>query len=145
MLKKILLLLLLVIIGFCTLFWMNKEQWLADFNQQRQQQSAIFKQKGIDFAKTANQQQCMEQSFKQLGSCFEFDCTLDQGVFVKACIETAAPSANFCDAVPKTADKLTQDDKDWLKDSCWDKDVNGEGCRFMYKQQIQFCTAQFNP
>lgn len=145
MIKKILLLITVAIAILATLFWFNREQWLADFNAQRQKQSALMTLQGLEFAKTANQQQCMDQGFKQLSGCFAFECTLDQGTFLKTCLNNASASENFCDAVPKTVENLTQDDKDWLKDSCWDKDVNGEGCRFLFKQQIQYCTVNSQP
>ncbi len=145
MIKKLLLLSTIGVLILAVLFWFNRDQWLADFNKERQQQSALFTQKGLEFSKNASQAQCMEQSFKQLSGCFGFECTLDQGVFVRTCLNNASASENFCDAVPKTVDNLTQDDKDWLKDSCWDKDVSGEGCRFLYKQKIQYCTANSQP
>ena len=145
MIKKILLLITVAVAILATVFWFNRDQWLADFNEERQQQKALFTQQGLAFSKNATQDECMAQSFEQLKGCYGFDCTLDQGVFLKTCISNATASDNFCDAVPKTVEKLTQDDKDWLKDSCWDKDVSGEGCRFLYKQKIQYCTVNSQP
>ena len=141
MIKKVLWLLLLVTVIAVVMFWLNREQWLKDFNQERQQRTTQLKQQGSAFAKQANQQQCLEQSFKQLGKCFQFDCTLDQGVFLKSCLTQAQPSSGFCDGVPEYREKVTEDDKQWLKDGCWDKNLNGEGCRFLYKQQIHFCSV----
>ncbi len=140
MLKKILWLVVLISSIAIIAFWLNKEQWLEDFNQQRQQQTALFVQKGTDFSSTADQRQCLTQSFKQLGMCFAFDCTLDQGIFLKSCLASAEPSVGFCAGVPVYQEKLTKDDKAWLKDSCWNKNLNGEGCRFLLKQKIYFCS-----
>ncbi len=141
MIKKSLWLILLLITLLAVIFWINREQWLTDFNQQRQQRTEQMKASGTEFAKQANQQQCLEQSFKQLGKCFAFDCTLDQGLFLKSCLTQAQPSTGFCDAVPQYKEKPTEDDKQWLKDGCWDKNLNGEGCRFLHKQQIHFCSV----
>ena len=132
---------LLVIVISVVFFWLNREQWLADFNIERQQQTKKYMQMGSMFAKTATHDQCLQQSFSQLDKCFATKCTLDQAVFLKSCLASASTSEHFCDAVPEHSEKMTQDAKKWLKDSCWSKDLNGESCRFLYKQQIQFCSS----
>jgi hypothetical protein len=147
MIKKILLLLLVVIAIAMVAFWFNREQWLSEFNQERQQQSALFELQGSQFAasgnngESADQQQCLEESFKQMKGCFEFSCTLNQAVFLKSCLATSQKTERFCGGVPEYKEKLSTDDKQWLKDSCWNKNINGEGCRFLYKQQIHYCSA----
>lgn len=140
MIKKILLLLLLLGAVMAVAFWFTREEWLQGFNQQRQAEKAEYAAKGRLFAETATQNQCMQQSIKDFGNCLSFDCTVNHGVFLKSCLGSAASSDNFCDGVPLYLDKPTQADKEWLKDQCWDKDINGEGCRFLVKQQIYFCS-----
>ncbi len=124
------------------LFWLNREQWLADFNLERQQQTEKYTQMGSLFAKTATQDQCLQQSFSQLGKCFAAKCTLDQAVFLKTCLAGAASSEHFCDGVPNYSKKMSEEAKKWLKDGCWNKDLNGESCRFLLKQQSYFCSAK---
>jgi hypothetical protein len=140
MIKKILGLLVLISLIAAVIFWFNREQWLADFNQERQQKAQEFKEKGLLFAQDANQQQCIEEGLEQLKQCFAFDCTLDQGVFLKSCLSQAKPSAQFCEEVPEYHEKLTEDDKYWLKDQCWDEKLNSDSCKFLYKQKIHFCS-----
>ena len=140
MLKNVLWFCLLLVTIVCTYIWMNSEQWLEEFNHERAQQSTVLKQQGADFSKTANQAQCLQQSFKQLGKCFAYGCTLDQGVFLKACLSHAQPSEHFCDGIPRYKEKPSEEDKSWLKNSCWDKNLNAEGCKFLLKQQVYFCS-----
>jgi hypothetical protein len=140
MLKNILWFFLLLVTILFTYIWMNSQQWLEEFNDDRQQQSIVLKQQGADFAKAANQDQCLEQSFKQLGKCYAYGCTLDQGVFLKSCLANAQSSEHFCDGIARYKEKPTEDDKRWLKNSCWDKNVNAEGCRFLLKQKVYFCS-----
>jgi len=140
MIKKILGLLVLVALIAAAIFWFNREQWLADFNQERQQKAQEFKEKGRLFAQDANQQQCITQGLDQLKQCFAFGCTLDQGVFLKSCLAQAEPSEQFCEGVPEYREKLTEDDKYWLKDQCWDEKLNSDSCKFLYKQKIHFCS-----
>lgn len=134
--------LLLLVLSAITYFALNHEAWLQNFNQERQAQQANQTQKGRLFGEQANQDQCLAQTFTQFGSCLGFECTVNQGVYLKSCLSTAAPSRSFCDGVPQYSEKLSTDAKQWLKDRCWDKEVNGEGCRFLLKQQIYFCDKQ---
>ena len=100
---------LLAVVISAVLFWLNREQWLADFNLERQQQTEKYTQMGSLFAKTATQNQCLQQSFSQLGKCFAAKCTLDQAVFLKSCLARASisDSEHFCDAVPNYSKKTT--------------------------------------
>lgn len=142
MIKKLLWALLVALLIGAAIFYANKEQWVADFNQQRKAQQSEYIQRGKTFGESADQQQCLAKSLEKLGNCFSYGCTLDHGSYLRACLQEASPSEQFCEDVPSYHKKATEDDKKWLKDNCWDKNLNGESCRFLYKQQIHFCSVK---
>ncbi|MGB1238499.1 MAG: hypothetical protein ACPG4U_09840 [Pseudomonadales bacterium] len=140
--KKILLSIALLLVAASTYFAFNHETWLAQFNAERQQQKAEFTERGQRFGQSGNQDSCLSQTLSQFGSCLGFECTVNEAVFLKSCLNSAAASEGFCDGVPAYSEKLSKDAKQWLKDRCWDVNVNGEGCRFLLKQHIYFCSQQ---
>jgi len=142
MIKKLLWLLLATLLVAALIFYSNKDQWLKDFNQERQQQQSEYIQRGKLFGESVDQQQCLDKSLEQLGNCFSFSCTLDHGAYLRACLQKAQPSEAFCEQVPSYKEKASEEDKQWLKDNCWDKNLNGESCRFLFKQQIHFCSVK---
>lgn len=141
MIKKLLWLLLAVLVIAALVFYSNKDQWLKEFNQERQQQQSEFIARGNLFGESANQQQCLDKGLELLGNCFSYNCTLDHGAYLRACLQNAQPSTSFCDQVPSYREEASEEDKQWLKDNCWNKNLNGESCRFLFKQQIHFCSV----
>lgn len=122
--------------------WWNREAWLATFNEERQAQTALFKQQGSDFANQADQQACLDEALERFDGCMGYACTVNHGVFLKACLAKANPTPNFCNGVPEFRDKPTEDDKSWAKYACWDLDIRGEGCRLLMRQQSYFCSQK---
>lgn len=118
-------------------------QWLEGFNQQRANEANVFRQQGLQAGEQTDQQGCQDQALSGFSACDDsnFACTINQGVFLKACFEVAALTAGFCDAVPAFHDKATEEEKDWVKYNCWDMDIRGEGCRLLLRQRIQLCDA----
>jgi len=141
MIKKLLWVLLAILVIAALIFYSNKDQWLQEFNQERQQQQSEYIARGKLFGDTANQQQCLDKSLEQLGNCFSYGCTLDHGAYLRSCLQNAQPSASFCKGVPAYQTKASQADKQWLKDNCWNRNLNGESCRFLFKQQMNFCSV----
>ncbi len=133
-------LLLLVVTGVYA--WLNKETWLAQFNESRVEQTEQFKTAGVTFGQAADQQACLAKSLAEFDGCLGYSCTVNQAIFLKACLSQARPSEGFCEGVPEYRDKPTEDDKSWAKYYCWDHNIRGEGCRLLMKQQQYFCTQQ---
>lgn len=118
-----------------------KAEWLADFNAERAAAAAQWRNEGLAFGRQSDQQTCLEQTLTNFDGCTGFDCTVNHGRFLKACLETASPSAGFCDGVPEYREEPTEDDKSWAKHACWSRDIRGEGCRLLMRQQQLFCSA----
>lgn len=123
--------------------WWNRDAWLASFNEEQQAQTTAFKQQGRAFATGgADQQTCLDEALSRFDGCLGYACTVNHGVFLKACLNEAAPTPGFCDGVPEFRDKPTEDDKSWAKHACWNRDIRGEGCRLLMRQQSYFCSQK---
>ncbi|BBB31602.1 hypothetical protein [Neptunomonas japonica] len=140
MFKKSLLIMLLILVVAAISFWLNRDSWLADFNQERAVITEQFKHDGQAYGQTTDQQNCLDTTLQQFDGCLGFSCTVNQGVFLKACLSQAKASEGFCDGVPEYRETPTEDDKAWAKYYCWNHNIKGEGCRFLMKQQKYFCS-----
>lgn len=118
-----------------------KTEWLTEFNAERAEAAARWRNEGLEFGRLNDQQTCLEQTLTNFDGCTGFDCTVNHGRFLKACLETASASADFCEGVPEYREKPTEDDKSWAKDACWSRNIRGEGCRLLMRQQQLFCSA----
>ncbi|MBA4503606.1 hypothetical protein [Marinobacterium marinum] len=149
MLKKtILALVLLPVLVFLFLWqvqpaWWQaaKSEWLADFNAERAEQAAQWRDRGLTFGRGNGQTACLEKALGDFDGCTGFECTVNHGRFLKACLETAEPDEGFCEEVPAFREEPTEDDKTWAKHACWERDIRGEGCRLLMRQQQLFCSG----
>lgn len=131
----------LIIAGFLGVVgWFWGQSWLEDWNQQRSQEAKVYLQKGEHFGAESNQQQCLDQALSDLNGCSGNTCTINQGLFLKACWQEAAPVQGFCDGVPPYRLKALEKEKEWARYYCRDKDISHEGCRFLLKRQQYFCS-----
>lgn len=79
-------------------FEQNKEQLKAEGEKLRAEADA--------FAKTADQDGCLKETFRRQSQCDPGElagaiCRGKEMAFFSACLEKAAPTAGFCDDVPK--------------------------------------------
>ncbi len=130
---------LVIIIGLYA--WVNKDRWLMEFNQSRVEQTEQFKSAGDRYGMSNDQQACLDKALNEFDGCLGYSCTVNQGIFLKACLNQAQPSPGFCEGVPEYREKPTEDDKSWAKYYCWDNNIRGEGCRLLMKQQQYFCSG----
>lgn len=117
---------------------------LDDFNAQRQQAAEQKRSAGLAQGALSDQQACLESALQQFANCDEsaFICTVDQGIYLKACLEVAAPSADFCTGVPAYHEKAEEEEKEWARHSCWAREIRGEGCRLLLRQQQLVCAQE---
>lgn len=147
MLKKIILALVLIPMLAGLLLWQVqpawwqaiKAEWLADFNAERAEQATLWRDQGLSFGRGNGQTACLEKALSDFDGCTGFECTVNHGRFLRACLESAEPDAGFCDEVPLFREEPTEDDKTWAKHACWERNVRGEGCRLLMRQQQLFC------
>lgn len=118
-----------------------KAEWLADFNHERAEQAAAWRNDGRAFGQQQDQAACLSKALIEFDGCTGFQCTVNHGRFLRACLEAAAPSDAFCEGVPEFRDKPTEDDKSWAKYACWERNIRGEGCRLLMRQQQLFCSG----
>ncbi|SIQ46743.1 hypothetical protein [Marinobacterium stanieri] len=148
MLKKIILALVLIptLVGVFLwqvqpAWWVEaKAEWLADFNAEREELAATWRNDGLDFGRENAQAACLDKALNDFDGCTGFQCTVNHGRFLNACLETAAATENFCEGVPAFREEPTEDDKSWAKYACWDRNIRGEGCRLLMRQQQLFCS-----
>lgn len=142
MLKKIIWSILFLIVAGIFIAWLTQDKWLPGWNQELAQQSQDFTQRGSTFGETADQQACLEEALTSFNRCSGFACTISHGKFLKACWQQATPSEGFCNEVPAFSEELSEDDKSWARHACWGRDIRGEGCRLLMRQQQLFCSKQ---
>ena len=143
MAKKIWLGILLVTVAGLLWAWLAGPQWLAEWNQASQVEQQAFEQRGASLGGSTDQQGCFEAALTSFDQCqdSEYKCTVNNGILLKACWQSSLPSEGFCDAVPAFADKPSEDDKAWMKDSCFAAGVNASGCRLLMRQKQQLCSS----
>lgn len=124
-------------------FWLyhQRQQWLAGFNAEHQQQAEQFRERGHELGLHADQQTCLDTVLKEYNAnCRGFDCTVRYGQMLKHCFDVARPTPGFCNGVPAYQEKPDDNVKYWIYHQCWDRDVPDPGCRMMMKQRQQLCT-----
>lgn len=142
MIKKMVWGVIFLLVAAVFLAWITQDKWLPDWNKELAEQTTEFQQKGLALGKTADQQTCLEEALLSFNQCSGFSCTIKHGKFLKACWANATPTENFCEGVPEFREKRTEDDKSWARHACWSRDIRGEGCRLLMRQQQQFCSKE---
>lgn len=130
---------LLIVIGIFGA-WLTQDSWLPGWNKELAQEVETFQKRGLAFGKTENQQACLEETLTSFDQCSGFTCTVKHGKFLNACLTNASPSESFCKEVPEYKEERSEDDKAWARESCWGRDIRGEGCRLLMRQQQFFCS-----
>ncbi|WP_067867985.1 hypothetical protein [Neptuniibacter marinus] len=132
---------LLIVLGIFGA-WLTQDYWLPEWNKELAEETQLFQEQGGAFGKENDQQACLEQTLSSFDHCSGFACTVKHGKFLNACLKHAAPSPDFCKDVPAYNEKRSDDDKTWARESCWGRDIRGEGCRLLMRQQQFFCSTQ---
>lgn len=141
MFKKILLALLAVALAAAAYLWLNRDRIASDFNQQREAESKAFHAAGREYGLKHNQQECLDKALTDFDTqCTGFSCTVRYGKFLHSCLQSAQPDPEFCRDVPPFHEEKTEEDKNWARETCWGRDIRGEGCRILLRQQQQFCS-----
>lgn len=142
MIKKIIWGILFLIAAVIFGAWLTQDMWLPQWNQDLAQQSTEYREKGLALGQTADQQVCFDEALTSFNQCSGFACTITHGKFLKACWENAAPTEGFCEGVPAYNEEKTEDEKSWARHECWGRDIRGEGCRLLMRQQQLLCSEQ---
>lgn len=136
------LILVLLAFGAGFLYWLSQSDWLESFNDEQNTFFTELSRDGARFGENADQQQCLDETLARFDGCQAFRCTVGYGKFLKACLGNARPLASFCEGVPEFREEPTEKDKEWAKFFCVDRNVRGEGCRLLMRQQQMFCSQQ---
>jgi len=120
--------------------WLTQDQWLPGWNKELAEETTAFRARGMAYGKKADQQACLEETLTSFDQCSGFACTVKHGKFLNACLKTASPNPDFCKDVPAYSEERSEDDKAWARESCWGRDIRGEGCRLLMRQQQYFCS-----
>jgi len=132
----------LVVIGVGGYLWVElfSDEWLAEFNDERQTSAQEFRQQGQSFGQQSDQQGCFDKALKDVEDCRSPICMVDSGNFLRGCFETSAETPNFCEGVPAYQEKITEDEKSWARYGCWDINNKSDGCRLLKRQQQALCS-----
>jgi len=61
-----------------------KAEWLTEFNAERAEAAARWRNEGLAFGRLNDQQTCLEQTLTNFDGCTGFECTVNHGRFLKA-------------------------------------------------------------
>lgn len=86
---------------------------------------------GLEFAKTADQNGCMEKSFSLEDSSDTFDLSGEE--FTQNCLTASRPTANFCEGVPFLFKR------EWVREQCEKVGHETNPCYAAFSQKIDFC------
>lgn len=89
------------------------------------------KRVGAEFGKSTDQDGCMEKAYILDPPKDSFD--LSNHYFVKACLKSSRPTANFCAGVPLMLDR------DWFKTQCSTVGHNTDACIDAFTAKRDFC------
>ncbi|MCV6590721.1 MAG: hypothetical protein OIF57_17110 [Marinobacterium sp.] len=130
---------LLALVAVAAILAVLAPSWLEDWNQQRAEEARQFRQQGQQFGQQADTQQCMDKALDGLKGCQGNTCTINQGIFLKACLEVAQPNPVLCEGIPPFRNQMLEEEKEWARFFCRDKAISHEGCRFLLRRQQSFC------
>ncbi|MGH1462871.1 MAG: hypothetical protein ACRBB6_12630 [Neptuniibacter sp.] len=142
MMKKVIWGILFAIVAVIFAAWLTQDRWLPQWNDELAEQSKQFRANGLALGEQSDQQVCFDEALTSFNQCSGFACTITHGKFLKACWEKAAPTEGFCDDVPEYKEEKSEDDKSWARHECWGRDIRGEGCRLLMRQQQLMCSQQ---
>lgn len=120
--------------------WLTQDSWLPGWNAELAQEVEEYERRGLALGKVEGQQACLEETLTSFDQCSGFTCTVKHGKFLNACLAHATPDESFCKNVPVYKEERSEDDKTWARESCWGRDIRGEGCRLLMRQQQFFCS-----
>ncbi len=115
--------------------------WLENWNTQRAEEAKQYQRQGEQYGRTVDTQQCMDTALNNLQGCVGNTCTINQGVFLKACLTVATPNPVLCAGIPPFRNKMLDTEKEWARYFCTDKGIVHDGCRFLLRRQQSFCAG----
>ena len=97
---------------------------------------------GEAFGLGVEQAGCVNEGLSRVDSCGELDpmCEAPIGIFIEACLGTAAPTPGFCDGVP--APESIVDSATWRVGTCQNLGrANDEACGRMLGSVQEYCKS----
>ena len=97
---------------------------------------------GREFGKTTDQLGCMKEGLARAKDP-SINFSLNNGAFVRTCLESSRPVPGFCDGVPRRT-LLNPQDYEWTAEQCQGigMDDRKTDCSWVFHQQVQFCGAR---
>jgi hypothetical protein len=91
---------------------------------------------GIEFGKTAEQRDCINEGFTRGKKTALYDVTgqVENHSFVRGCLQTSRPTAGFCDGVPSRSKNIFVA---WDEKQCEQSEV--PGCEGILREQVHAC------
>lgn len=130
---------LLIILGAVLGYWLLIG-YQSDLNTQLDTEARNATAAGASYGLQHDQQACMDKVLRDIQGCNGFACGVVQGRFIKACLQAAQPSADFCQQVPPFSEQQDQDTKTWLRDICFEHSATNT-CYLVRRQQQQLCSS----
>ena len=91
----------------------------------------------LEFAKTADDQMCLDESLSRLADCGGTGCQIRSLIFAHMCFPTAAPSYQLCEGVPTNFFEMAV----WPIEQCDGLDLPASACERIHTQAAKTCLA----
>ncbi len=130
---------LIIIIG-ALLGYAFLKSYQSDLNTNLNVEARNASAAGASYGMQNDQQGCMDKVLRDIQGCNGFACGVVHGRFIKACLDEAQPSADFCEKVPRFTEKKDRHTKEWLRDICFEHPETNT-CYLVRRQQQQMCSS----
>ncbi|GEM_PF-3005330 len=104
------------------------------------QETQVAKQKGTEFAKTNDQQACLEHVIQNSSDCRDTNCTVELKNFLTACFEEAEKSPGVCDEVPTAQDYMGK--VSWTVSTCRKAKIRNGNCTNIINEIPLLCERE---
>ncbi|MCU4676101.1 hypothetical protein N7931_10690 [Catenovulum sp. 2E275] len=95
---------------------------------------------GAEFAKTHNQQACLDTVIERSQTCRDTNCTVELKNFLTTCFEQAEKSPAVCDQVPAPADYINK--VSWTVSKCRKAKIRNGNCTNIINEMPLLCEQE---
>ncbi|MDC9720486.1 MAG: hypothetical protein PSN46_07150 [Gammaproteobacteria bacterium] len=131
----------LLVLGLLVIAYAGFSQYQATLNANHMQRVPEFLAAGESYGQLHDQNECLQETFRQAAGCTNFSCGVYYGKFFKACLEVASSNLKLCKGVPKFTEKKDQKTKDWLRNVCFER-PEANTCKLLMRQVQLQCSSK---
>ena len=129
----ILIALLLLWMGFGFVWWQSNHEEVKQLVDQALAE-------GEAIGRDSTDQECLDTYLGIMKDCNEMNCTVQNQVFLKTCLDYSSPTGNLCASAPAKDELL--DLAKWATEVCLGNDVENPNCAAGLQEVALYCVGQ---